>query len=79
MGIVGLGNEKQFIRAPTPIRRNYHRVFRLEHDTLVVHTLGIDGGAEDAATLEAFEGALFFEYLARNEGQSENLAVWVRQ
>ena len=50
-----------------------------EHDPLAVGQLGLDRGAEDAAAVEAGEGPLLVEDLARHERQPEDLAVGVRR
>ena len=75
--IVRRGNEQQFVRAAAPVRGDHETVFRFQHDSLVVDTFGVDRRAQDAAALETFEGALFFEDFARHERKAEDLSVRV--
>ena len=47
----------------------------VEHDARAVGELGLDGGAQDAAAVEATERPLLLDDLAGHERHAEQLAV----
>ena len=53
-------------------------MFIVKNETLAMRFC-FCGGADDAATLEAFESAFFFKNFAWNEGKTKKLTVRVRQ
>ena len=79
MQVVLARDDQQFVGAAAPVGAQAHDVVVGEHDALAIGELGFDGGAQDARTLEAGKGALFFQNFARHERQAEQLTVRVGQ
>ena len=77
MELVVARDDQQFVRRAAPERADTHHLVVGEQHSLALAELGFERGAQDATAFETAERALFFEQLARHEGQPEELTVGV--
>ena len=75
--VVAARDDQQLVRGAGPVGADAHHVVGGEEHALAIDQLGLDCGAQNAATFETGEGTLLFENLAGYEGQAQQLTVRV--